>query len=222
MPHHCAASGCTNQAASGYSPLCSRHRAIQRRHGYPEQMAVTVAELRQYRRQVAARRKANPESPAWRILEDRWACVLAHARETLKAREAGRACIRYMVEAARHLQAIGESVPPADVVEASLAISMMLASEPHRFKSDRAFNHQLVRRVHGLTTTSSGSYWNHKRQRMQRVYKDLPPRTVRAIAQHLREAFAGAGAQLAGLEQAQKDAAASERKRLEDSLMAMR
>lgn len=222
MNHPCAAPGCTARTTSLYSPLCCRHRSVQYRHGHPTQKAVSVTELQPYRREVAARRKANPESPAWGILEARWERALAKGRETLKAWESGRACVRYQVDAARHLQALGQAVPPGDVIEVALAISMLLTRQPHRFKSDRAFNHQLVRRIRGLTSTSSGSWWNQKLQRMQQVYKDLPPRTVQAMAQDLRDAFVAAGAQLAGLEEAQKEAAASERKRLENSLMSMR
>lgn len=222
MPHLCAAAGCTAPTPAGYSPLCIRHRRTQYRHGHNSQKPVSVPELQPYRREVAARRKANPEAAFWTILEERWAAVLARSRETLKSWESGKACVRYYVDAARHLQAMGQSMPPAEVVEIALAISMMLTREPHRFNSDRAFNHQLVRRVRGRSSTSLGSYWNHKTQRMQQAYKDLPPRTVQAIAQELRDAFVAVGAQLAGLEQTQKDAAAAERKRLEASLMAMR
>jgi hypothetical protein len=57
---------------------------------------------------------------------------------------------------------------------------------------------------------------------MQKVYRDIPARTVKAMAQLLRDSFGAPGMQLAGLEQAQAEAAAAERKRLSDSIMGMR
>jgi hypothetical protein len=221
-PRICSVSGCSGHAASRFSPLCSRHRSTQHRHGHPAQTAVTVTELRQYRRKVAARREANPQSTAWSILEERWSCILMQARETLRAWESGRACVRYSVQAAHHLQAIAAAVPPAAVVEAALGMFLMFDAEPHRFRSDRAFDHQLVRRVRGLAPSSSGSFWNQRTQRVHRVYKDVPPKTVQAIAHHLRGAFASAGLQLARIDRTQPDAAAEERKRLQDALAGLR
>jgi len=220
MTRICAASGCTLNA-SGYSPLCPRHRSIQGRHGHPEQSAVTVHELRHYRRKVAERRKANPQNHAWRILEDRWARILDQARGTLAAWEGGRPCNRHAVQAAYQLQALAGAVPAATIVEASLAMVMMWSAEQRRFRSDRAFDHQLVRRVRGLASVAAGSHYNHKTGRVHKVYKDLPPRTVHVLAGYLKGCFGVAGVQLADLEHQRFDREAAEGQQLAGAIEAM-
>jgi hypothetical protein len=186
------------------------------------QTAVTVTELRSYRSQVQRRRKATPQSPAWAILQERWSRVLAHAGDTLKLRDSGKPFQRYEAEAARHLQALDAVVPAAEVLEVALAMFVMREARPSRFCSDKAFGHQLVRRVRGLADTSSGSYWNARTKRTHRVYRDVPPRTVERMAAHLTAAFGAAGMQLAGLEQAQAEAAATETRRLQAALLQLR
>lgn len=222
FPQLCSISGCRKPASSRYTPLCSGHRSTQHRHGHPLQTAVKVTELRQYRKRVATRRKANPDSPAWRILEERWSHLLVQARETLRAAESGRPYVRHSVQSAQSCLAVGAAVPPAEVVETALAMFLMWEAEPHRFRNDRAFHHQLVRRVRGLAETSSGSYWNQRTQRTHRVYTDPTPRTVQTMAEQLKAAFASAGVQLATLDRTRGDAAAEERKHLQDAVAALR
>ncbi len=222
MTQLCSVSGCSGSAASKFSLMCSRHRSSLRRHGHQLQTAVTVTELRGYRNQVQKRRKANPQSPAWAILEERWSRVLAHAGDTLQLRDSGKPFLRHEAEAARHLQALGAALPASEVLEVALSMLVMRERRGSRFCSDRAFGHQLVRRVRGLAQTSSGSYYSAKTQRTHRVYRDLPPRTVERIAAHLMTAFGAAGIQLAGMELAQAEASASESRRLERALMALR
>lgn len=221
MSRLCAASGCTLHP-KGYSPLCPRHRSIQARHGHPEQTAVLVHELKGYRRQVAERRRANPNSAAWSVLEGRWRRLQDQARITLAAHEAGKPGNSHEVQAARQLQAIAGAVPASTVIEVALAMVMLWSAEPRRFRSDNGFDHQLVRRIRSLANMSAGSYYSHKTKRVHRVYRDLPPRTVRAMAYQLKVAFGAAGVQLHGLERAQVDAAHEERQRLQEALLALR
>lgn len=128
---------------------------------------------------------------------------------------------RHMVEAARQVDAIAGTVPPAVVVETCLAMVLLWSDAPQRFRSDLAFSHQLARRVRGLTDVHAGTYWNAKTQRTGRVYRDVPPRTTLVLAVWLREAFDKAGVQLAMLEREGRTAAAEEDRRIQEAIAAM-
>lgn len=221
MNRLCAASGC-GLPAKGFSSLCPRHRSASARHGHHEQTGITVHELRPYRRKVEQRRKANPQSGAWRILEDRWARIVEHAEGLISAYGAGKALPRFDLQAARQVHTLAGSVSPAVIVETCLAMVLLWSDSPQRFRSDRAFDFQLARRVRGLTSVHAGTYWNHKTQRQSRTYRDVPPRTAEALARLLKPAFGAAGVQLALLEREGKDGAEQERKRLEDAIAALR
>lgn len=220
MSRQCAAAGCHAQA-NGYSPLCSRHRAAKGRHGHPEQSAVLVTELKPYRKKIERLRQANPMSALWVILDDRWRRTLAATKTILAEADSGRAFIRYEMQAARHMQAMA-GVSPSLVIEVALGMFLMAVYDRRRFLSDAAFDHQLVRRVRSLADTSTGSYYNDKTKRVHRVYRDLPPRTVRAIAGHLKQAFGSAGIQVAELERSRATRAAEDRQQLTDAIAALR
>lgn len=219
MNQPCKMVGCCMPSTSRYAALCARHRATLHRHGHPEQAALKVTELAPYRRMVAARRKANPTSTAWTTLEGHWRGIVDRAEEVLRIRNSGVAHNGFEAEAARHVLAVATAVPAAQVVETILAIGILSVREPQRFRSLKAFDHQLVRRFRGLAETSFGAHWNHKTQRVHKVYRDLSPRTVQQLA-HWLKGFLPAWVQLAALEQAQ--AQEEQRKQLREALAALR
>ncbi|HXE23088.1 MAG TPA: hypothetical protein VN617_12255 [Rhodoferax sp.] len=199
MNKQCAATGCQGPT-SGYSTYCERHKRAQRRHGHVHQDGVTVPELKPYRDRVAARRKKNPANPAWEILETRWMAVAAHAAETLKGHAAGRPGVRYAVLAADHIQRLADAVPHQVVTETALAMFVMREVQPNRFRSDRAFDFQLARRVRALTDANAGSYYDQGTGKLKRVYRDVLPGTLECLAGSLKEAFGVAGLRLAELD----------------------
>ncbi|WP_428417384.1 hypothetical protein [Methylibium sp.] len=218
--HPCAAHGCASLAV-GFSTLCSRHRKTFTRHGHHEQSPVTVHELAPYVRKVAARQKANPESPAWSILAERWQRIEVWAQHVLQKYAEGHASVLRDVQAAQQVQNLAGTVGPQLVIQTALAVYMLAEADPRRFCSDRAFDFQLVRRVRGLTATNAGSYWDHKTRKTKRVYRDLAPRAVLSLAAHLKTAFGAPGIQLARMEQDRALAAREEQERLADALEAL-
>jgi hypothetical protein len=220
MERNCAASGCTSFTA-GYSNFCSSHRKTLTRHGHPQQSPVTVHELRPYLRMVSARRTRNGSNAAWAILVQRWSTLVQHAEQRLGAFAAGRADVRHGVQAAEQVRNLAGTVAADLIIDTALAMFLIRQLDPRRFRSDRAFDHQLVRRVRGLAPTSMGSYWDHRTRKTKRVYRDMPPRVVLALAEQLKGAFGVAGIQLADLEHQQVNREAAERQRLADAIGAM-
>lgn len=221
MNTQCAAIGCLSLSV-GFSTLCTQHRKALTRHGHPGQSPVTVHELRPYLNKVAARQQANPSSPAWPILTDRWAVIIKHAQKTLAAYEGGRACNRYAILTAQQVRTLADSVAPTAVMQTALAMYLLAEDRPSRFVSDAGFGFQLVRRVRGLTTTNAGSYWDPKTRKTKRVYKDLPPRVVEVLAGQLKATFGAAGIQLVAFERQQMAAADVERRKLSAALEALK
>ena len=221
MNTQCAASGCVSLSV-GFSTLCTQHRKAQTRHGHSGQSPVTVHELRPYLNKVAARQQANPSSPAWPILTDRWAAIVKHSQQTLATYESGIACNRYAISAALQIRTLADSVAPTVVMQTALAMYLLADDRPSRFTCDAGFDFQLVRRVRGLTTTNAGNYWDPKTRKTKRVYKDLPPRVVEVLAGHLKAAFGAGGIQLAAFESQQVAAAAVVRRRLCEAMGALK
>lgn len=220
MTKPCAAPGCL-EATAGYSTLCHQHKQVQRRHGHAAQVGVTVHALRPYGVRVAARRAKNRDSNAWVILGQRWEVVVEHSRQTLANFGAGQADLRHSVQAAEQVRNLADSVPPEAVVQTALAMFLYRDDQPRRFRSDRAFDFQLVRRVRGLSTLNAGTYWDGESKRNKMVYRDLPPRTTEALAGALKDAFGLAGVMLAGKERQEAALAHEDQHRLAQALEAL-
>ena len=220
MKKHCVTPGC-HETTAGYSTLCDLHKQVQRRHGHATQQGVTVHALKPYGARVAARRAKNKDSNAWSLLAQRWGIVVEHSRKTLAEYATGKADFRHSVQAAEQVRNLADSVPAEAIVQTALAMYLYRDDQPRRFKSDRAFDFQLVRRVRGLSTLNAGSYWDGKSSRNRRVYRDLPPRTAVTLAEALKEAFGLAGVMLAGKERQEAALAKQDHQRLAKALDAL-
>lgn len=217
MYKQCHASGCTGQT-TGYSTLCDHHKQAQRRHGHPAQTAVSSQELRPYIALVENRRKKNPSSDAWAILATRWEAIVQRSREVLARYSSGQPAHRATVAAAHHLKTVAENSESWDVVRTALAIYLLQDAEPRRFRSDAAFDYQLVRRVIRLAPVNAGTYWDNQRGKVKKVYRDVPPRVTEAIAAALKEAFGAPGLMLAERERKDSLRAAEEKQKLASAL----
>lgn len=214
---YCQLPGC-QQAASGFSDWCHAHKQTNRRHGHPLQEGVTVHELRPYVARVEARQAKNKDSDAWTLLAARWEAVTGHCRGIAEAAAGGAPHVRHERAAALQVLRLAENVPTEKAVQTALAMYLLLEDRQTRFRSDRAFRFELVRRVRGLTAVNAGEYYDHKAGRTRRVYTDPAPQVVEVMAVWLVEAFGGAGLALAGKEREEAAKQAQERQRLSDAM----
>jgi hypothetical protein len=90
--------------------------------------------------------------------------------------------------------------------------------QPRRFTSDVAFDFQLVRRVLRLAPSNAGTYWDHEANRSRKVYRDVPPRVIKALAVPLKQAFGAPGLMLAAKEREDVQRGADQRRRLADAM----
>lgn len=209
----CRATNCESPR-HGFSIYCQSHKQALRRHGSPGQRGVTVHELKPYVALIEARKAKNETSDAWSMLSARWDVVQDHARATLQSYAEGVPGHRAGRIAAHYLTTIGRNVEAWQVVRTSLAMYLLQDQNPSRFESDVAFDFQLVRRVRGLTDSNAGVYWDHETQKKKRVYRDIPPRAIHAMAQSLKTAFGAPGLMLAAKEREDVEKAREERKRM--------
>lgn len=217
MSKPCSVPLCSTTAA-GFGNLCDRHKAIRRRHGHPEQSGVTVQELAPYRKRVKHRMDKNNSNPAWDILGQRWEMIINAAKADEAEIRNGRPFVTYQREAHTELVKLANEVPVDSLIETALAMFLMQEEQPRRFKSDAAFDTQLARRARALTESNAGTYWDEKTKRVKRVYRDISPRTLAVMAQHLKTAFGVAGLYVARLEQQEQQQADSERAALTNAL----
>lgn len=220
MSRICAVRSCAN-STSGYSTLCEAHKRTQRRHGHPEQTSVTGDELKPYRSRLEARRIKNAGNPTWALLEARWEALAAHAGATLDSFAMGAAGSSYERQAAEQLAALRGAMPAVTLIDVALAMFALAEDRPTRFKSDRAFDAQLARRVRALAEVNSGSHWSAKEGRLKRTYRDVPPRVLESMAASLKLAFGVAGMRLAELDKTDAAVIVAERQQLHDALKEM-
>jgi len=218
MTRQCRAPGCTNPTASRFSLYCQAHKVRLRRHGAVDQKGVTEADLASYRRLVRARIEKNPASPLWGQLAGRWQTLVEHAQGIQAAHERGQTGYVFERKAAQEVIKLAGDVEARMVVETALAMYVLEADQPRRFRSDAAFRAQLVRRVRGLTDVNVGTFWDDEAGKVKRVYKDLAPRAVVVMAQWLAEAFGPAGAHLAKLEERDRQKQQDEQQELRKAL----
>lgn len=221
MSRPCSVPQCPDTAA-GFGALCNRHKAIRRRHGHPEQTGITVQELAPYRLRVRLRMEKNQGNQAWSILAQRWGVVIDAAKAQEAEAQRGRAFVAHEREACQELVKLAREVPVEALTETVLALFLMQEEQPRRFKSDAAFDAQLARRARALTDTNAGTYWDDKAKRTKRVYRDVAPRTLAVIAEHIKAAFGVAGLYVARLEQRESEQTKNQQAALVEALESLK
>lgn len=192
MYETCVVPNCTAPRI-GRSNKCNRHRLALRRHGHPLQTSIKAAELEPYRAAVCGLWKTNLDASLWQVMQARWCRCIDHAQRMMAQRTQGVPHDRHEARAAEALLALNAGVDFQAVACRALALFLYAADRPQRFADDQGFRFQLVRKVRALDDLAVGKTWNHQTRTMHRVYRDMAPRAVRAIAIYLEAAFAEAG-----------------------------
>lgn len=206
MARTCREPGCTTETATSYGAFCKAHSTRLRRHGSTTQEPVTKAALAPYLKIVAARREKNTGSVLWETLEARWRALLTHGERITAAFHAGRPGTSHEVTAAHEMAKLGNEWMAKEVIDTALAMFIMHRLEPRRFRTDRAFTAQLVRRVRGVGDMNVGEAWDHRVGKPRRVYRDTTPRVSEIMGSWITEAFGAPGLRLAEMEERDLDA----------------
>ncbi|KAA0124287.1 hypothetical protein CIW48_08135 [Methylobacterium sp. P1-11] len=216
----CRAPGC-GARTSRYGKFCSTHRSRSRRHGHPEQRAITKADLAPYLRLVGARVAKNATSPVWAHCTDRWQAVVEHANRVLIAFERGQPGYRHERIAAREVIKLADHVSSTEVIETTFALFLLEDHQPRRFRSDASFRMQLARRLRGLTHLNAGTWYNHRTGKVQRAYRELTPRAALTFASWVIDALGAVGAALVRMEREEQEAKRCQANSLAEALEAL-
>lgn len=191
----CRIPGCCGKS-SKWGAYCNSHKIRDRRHGDPEQETITKAIINPYIKIVRKRLEKNLELQD--ALAERWAETLEQSRRYLTDFvERGVPYVRTKREAAEELIKLSLHVDTREIAETAMAIYVLWDWEPGRFKSDRGFWFQLVRRCRGLAEVNAGSWYDHTSGKTKRVYRDLSPRTSKVMAEIIGDTFGAAGLTIA-------------------------
>lgn len=221
MTHICIVPSC-EKPSSGRANKCFSHARTLRRHGHPEQVAIKVPELKPYRTAIKRLWDANEGSPMWEVIRARWGRCLDHARAITAHAQSGATFNRHEARAAEELLRLDRNVPFQHLATTALALYVFQADRPTRFRDDQALGFQLVRKVRALDDLAVYRTWNVKRQAMHRVYRDLPPRATRFLADYLGVVFGQAGLLLRDHSKARPKLEATESKLMADALHELR
>jgi hypothetical protein len=117
---------------------------------------------------------------------------------------------------------VAEAARPRQVIEVVLAMYVMEGQDPRRSRSDTAYRFQLVRRTRALADVNAGLRYDHRSDKVRRVYRELTPKAVRIIGQWLADAIGGAGVHLANLEREDHERRTREQVQLHEALAALK
>lgn len=114
------------------------------------------------------------------------------------------------------------SDPLIHIIRNSIDHGIESSPTDRRFLSDRAFDFQLSRRVRALSdVNAAGTYFDHKTGKTKRVYRDVLPGTLMALAEPLKAAFGVAGLYLAELDKRDEKSKAAKKMELISALKEM-
>lgn len=199
MKKQCRTSGCT-ALTTVYGIYCSTHKGRNRRHGAPNQRGVTKADLKPYLAQVQSRIEKNQGLTIWTLLDQRWTGLISYTEGfELGTRSS------WTHSAAKEMRKLALLVEPRQAVVTVLAIYLIREQAGHRFRSDRAFNTQLVRRLRALTEANAQFSTSGRTGRVARVYTEVPPRVTAIMAEWIIGVLGAAGVWFARSEKAGED-----------------
>ena len=183
----CKAAGC-GKLAAGYSTLCDNHRKTKSRHGHPLQTAVRRRELEPYEKAVKRWLETRSSPEAWNILEDHWKALTASCGAYRERVGHGRPYQKNIRQACETILRVDAEKHHREAIIRVLAMGYLRYSQPRRFQSEQAYHFQVARQFRSLTDASVGIHWDHEAGRTKRVYRDVSPRTLKALWNKLLEA----------------------------------
>jgi len=179
MSRQCIVYGCLS-TSNTYSQYCSTHKSKLRRHGHPEQGGITKSDLKPYLTHYQRILESNSQLNVWGQLDGLWLKLVAQASVSKAS-----TMLNKVRQAADEVTRLAADQVPGVIVKTVVAMFMMAEDQPKRFKDDRAFRTQLVRRVRALSQRNMTASKSARSGRVTRVYTELSPRVTEVMADWL-------------------------------------
>ena len=204
-------------AATRSSSWCHHHRQRARRHGDPLQPSIQTKTVRVVAREIEriVQRDASGKLEAVchtlyqnlrgyveSVVQDRERYEAAQGRRADGHRVGRTPFPGWTAFAARELLRALSAVTPVTAAANAGALFLMRHREPRRFVSEDGWHGAFVRTWRKCCGPIAFGYcWNHKRQRMEAHYRELPVRCVKQMALLLVTTYAPFASRLFALEQ---------------------
>ena len=166
---------------TAYSRLCERHREVYRNHGHPLQTGVTKTELKPYRRAVKAYLRDRGGKNASTVLRKAWLAQVQVAEEFEAAVLLGKPHNKNERTAYLLVLDIAKEHDAADVAELLMAFGYWLQFEPRRFRSQDAFQFQVVRLFRRLNGVARYEFKPDGVTLKRTTYPRIPRKEAEAI-----------------------------------------
>lgn len=176
----CLVAGC-DRPATTYSTLCTLHKKRKARHGDPLQRPVRAKELKPCAKAAVQWLDQRSRHDARDLLNRLWQNLIQEAQIYLEKAQGGHPYQRNMLSAYQTVLRVAEGRTADEVLGALLGMGYLYKSNPRRFVSETAFGYQVARRFRALADCSIGISWDNRRQKTRKVYRDVSPKTLRAL-----------------------------------------
>ena len=176
----CNVQSCT-KPRKGFSIYCSNHHKTKARHGHPLQKPVTAQELKPYIKAVALWFEERARGDTEDLLRRTWIGLVHEAERYRRLANKGHPFFKNLLEAYDIILSANQSKDFKAISNTMLAMGYLYEANPKRFADENAFGFQCARRLRALSDCSFGSRWDHQSSRVQKVYRDVSPKTLRVL-----------------------------------------
>ncbi|RFB78317.1 hypothetical protein [Methylovirgula sp. 4M-Z18] len=163
-----------------------------------------LSHLKPHLKTVTRIRKRNAHLD-WGAIHARWGAVVSAAKDHMADVQSGKAVRRRIRQGAEAIIRLDERVEVSKIVDHVIAIVLLQDSDPRRFRSDAAFNAQLVRVLRKLDRDNAAAWFNHGDGKAHRAYVELSPSASRFISSLIAPALGPVGLHIAHLERAKSE-----------------
>lgn len=178
------------RARNTFSPFCAKHRRHAVRHGDPLQVGIRSSEVAPWRTEV--RRLLDTHDTGGKVrnaLSVLTRNLKSHCDLAITTAATGRTYVRPQYEAQRTLASALDSAGTGVGIEVA-ALFLLSDRDKRRFRSDRAFLHQLARMVQRLASRQREVYPRPGTHQRRMVYREMRPKEAEWIASMAHEGFA--------------------------------
>jgi hypothetical protein len=175
----CKAGGCSTQT-NGFSSLCERHKRTKARHGHPHQTGVKKSDLKPYLKEIESYLKTVSAANAKDILNDIWGRAVATAQGSIDGATRGIPLNTHDLQASKAVVSLSMEADSRTIGITLMAMGFWYEDDQRRWRHDEGFRFQTVRMLLRLNPREAAYTWAVNGL-TRTVYREVPPRTVRAL-----------------------------------------
>lgn len=175
----CKAGGCSTQT-NGFSSLCERHKRTKARHGHPHQTGVKKSDLKPYLKEIESYLNTASAANANDVMNDIWERTVATAQAYIDGATGGVPFNAHELQASKAIVSLSNEADSRTIGITLMAMGFWYEDEQRRWRHDEGFRFQTIRMLLRLNPREAAYTWAMNGL-TRTVYREVPPRTVRAL-----------------------------------------